>query len=103
MRIKAFPAKNVLKTIYSLAYDRHIKWLREQRKQLGMTQSELAAALDKPQSYVAKVERPERRLDVLEYVQWTRALGLAPAVAFEAFTKIVDSTGPSRRAVRKQT
>lgn len=50
--------------------------LRETRLQAGMTQAALAAALGVPQSFVSKYESGERRLDVLELRQVTRATGI---------------------------
>jgi len=44
------------------------------RKSKGITQQELADRLDRPQSYIAKVETGERRLDVIEFVEWAQAL-----------------------------
>jgi predicted transcriptional regulator len=38
------------------------------RKEVGLTQTELADTLDKPQSYVSKYESGERKLDYLEVV-----------------------------------
>lgn len=40
-----------------------------------MTQVQLAAILGVPQSFVAKVEGMERRLDVVEFARWLSALG----------------------------
>lgn len=42
-----------------------------------MTQQQLADALGKPQSFVAKVEGYERRLDVIEFLKFGTALGLS--------------------------
>lgn len=39
-----------------------------------MTQVELARRLEKPQSYVSKVEILERRLDVIELMDWLKLL-----------------------------
>lgn len=44
------------------------------RKDAGLNQRELAALLEKPQSYVAKVGLHERRLDIVQFVEWLRAL-----------------------------
>lgn len=44
------------------------------RHEANMTQSDLAARLRRPQSYVAKVEGGERRLDILEFVDWLAAM-----------------------------
>ncbi len=49
--------------------------LAQLRKQSGMTQTQLAKRLGKPQSFVAKYEGGERRLDVIEFVDVVRALG----------------------------
>jgi transcriptional regulator with XRE-family HTH domain len=50
--------------------------LIESRKSTGLTQAELSAKLAKPQSYVSKYERGERRIDVIEFLQIARALEL---------------------------
>jgi transcriptional regulator with XRE-family HTH domain len=54
------------------------KLLVEARTTAGLTQAELAARLDRPQSFVSKYERGERRLDVLEFGEVTRAIGIDP-------------------------
>jgi transcriptional regulator with XRE-family HTH domain len=48
------------------------------RKAAGLTQHALARLLKKPQSFVAKYEGGERRLDVLEFIAIARALGADP-------------------------
>ena len=48
------------------------------RKAAGVTHSELAKELGRPQSFVANYESRERRLDVAEYVGIARALGADP-------------------------
>jgi transcriptional regulator with XRE-family HTH domain len=57
--------------------------LTESRKIVGLTQQELADKLNRPQSFVAKVETGERRLDVVEYVEWFLALELEPGLGLE--------------------
>ncbi|MGO9096774.1 MAG: helix-turn-helix domain-containing protein [Bryobacteraceae bacterium] len=52
--------------------------LIEARKRAGLTQYELAARLKRPQSFVSKFERGERRLDVLEFREVAEALGIDP-------------------------
>ncbi|QSR17262.1 helix-turn-helix domain-containing protein [Novosphingobium sp. KA1] len=51
--------------------------LVEARKAKGLTQAELAAALNKPQSFVAKYENGERRIDVVEFVDIAAVLGIS--------------------------
>jgi len=46
------------------------------RKQSGMTQQDLAARLGRSQSFVAKIELGERRVEVVELVEIARILGV---------------------------
>jgi len=39
-----------------------------------VTQVELASRLKKPQSYVAKIENLDRRIDILELMDWLECL-----------------------------
>ncbi|OPH81282.1 helix-turn-helix domain-containing protein [Nitrobacter vulgaris] len=48
------------------------------RKHAGLTQHELARRLKRPQSFVAKYEGGERRIDVIEFVTIVRAIGADP-------------------------
>jgi len=59
--------------------------LVELRKQSGMTQSQLAKRLGKPQSFIAKYEGGERRLDVIEFVDVVKALGGSAGKLIEYF------------------
>lgn len=52
-----------------------VEILKGLRRDAGMTQTELAKRLGKPQSYVSKVERRERLLDPVELRWWCRELG----------------------------
>jgi transcriptional regulator with XRE-family HTH domain len=48
------------------------------RKSAGLTQQEVAKRLKRPQSFVAKYEGGERRIDVVEFLTISRALGADP-------------------------
>jgi transcriptional regulator with XRE-family HTH domain len=48
------------------------------RKTAGLTQAELSQRLNRPQSFVSKYERGERRLDVVEFGNVAKALNLDP-------------------------
>ncbi|BCL38021.1 transcriptional regulator [Nostoc sp. MS1] len=48
------------------------------RKEAQLTQESLAKSLQKPQSFVAKYENGERRLDVVEFLMVTRIIGVDP-------------------------
>jgi len=54
------------KSIYSKDYRNVIQKLKKARLDAGLKQSEVAQKLKKPQSYVSKIERGERRIDIAE-------------------------------------
>jgi transcriptional regulator with XRE-family HTH domain len=53
--------------------------LRTIRKEAGLSQSELAMRLNKPQSFVSKYESGERRLDMVETLQICQAVHISLA------------------------
>jgi transcriptional regulator with XRE-family HTH domain len=48
----------------------------EARVSASLTQAELAERLSRPQSFVSKYERGERRLDVIEFLEVSKAIGI---------------------------
>lgn len=66
-------------SIYSNDYQLVIKALWDARIACGITQQEVASAFGRPQSFIAKVESGERRLDVVEFVRLCRLLNIEPA------------------------
>lgn len=54
------------KSIYLNEYRKVVKRLQEARTEARLTQVDVAIKLKKPQSYVSKIERNERRIDVAE-------------------------------------
>jgi transcriptional regulator with XRE-family HTH domain len=67
------------KTIRSRPYKVLLEQLIGARKRAGLTQQEVAERLGKSQSFVAKCENGERRIDVVEFIQITDVLGSNPA------------------------
>lgn len=59
-----------------------VDFLSSERKRRGVTQEALAALLNKPQSFVSKYERGDRRLDVAEFVRVAHALEIPLKDAF---------------------
>ena len=72
----------MIKSIYDDDYRGIIAALREARRAADLTQVQVADRLGKPQSYVAKVEGYERRLDLVEYIAFCRAVGVDPKSLF---------------------
>ncbi len=78
------------------------QWLQalliEARKAKGWTQADVAAGLGKPQSFVAKYETGERRLDVIEFVSIASVLGESSA----SILARIESVGePPKRSLRR--
>ena len=67
-----------MKSTYSETYQLLIDRLIRARKNCGMTQTDLALRVGKPQSYVSKIEICERRLDVVEFLELAQAIGEDP-------------------------
>lgn len=50
------------------------------REEAGLTQRQLAAKLNRSNSFVWKIEAGERKLNVLEFIEIARVLGIKPSV-----------------------
>lgn len=73
----------VEKSIYSAEYQRFCAVLRELRQEAELTQVQVAAELEVPQSFVSKYESGERRLDVIELGHVAQALRVTVWVVLE--------------------
>lgn len=73
------------KSLKSAEYARLIALLVAAREKSGIRQQPLAAKLGKPQSFIAKYEGGERRIDLIEFVAISRALGADPLKLFREF------------------
>jgi transcriptional regulator with XRE-family HTH domain len=79
------------KSLHTELYQRFRAQLAAERKQAGMTQDVVARKLSKPQSYVAKYERGERRLDIVELMEISAAIGFDPVRFVERLVAIGDA------------
>lgn len=66
------------RSLFSLRHERLRRLLADARRTAGLTQTDLALKLRRPQSYVSKYERGERRLDVVEFLEVVSALKTDP-------------------------
>lgn len=67
--------------------------LKQIRLDAQLTQAELAAKLQKPQSYVSKYESGERRLDLIELRDICATLGLTLVAFCELFEELMAEQG----------
>lgn len=67
------------KSVFTEKYTRFRRLLIEIRQSSKLTQVQVAQRLHKPQSFVSKYERGERRLDVVEFLEVAKALEVNPS------------------------
>ena len=66
------------KSVFTEDYEGFRLLLIKARNSAGLTQIDLARKLARPQSFVSKYERGERRLDVIEFLEVASAIGIDP-------------------------
>jgi transcriptional regulator with XRE-family HTH domain len=86
------------KSLTSPEYARLIELLVALRHAEEVSQQVLAKKLGRHQSFIAKYEGGERRIDVVEFVAIARALGADPLKLFRDFL-----AGKSVKAAKKRT
>lgn len=74
-------------SLHSPEYEIFRRLIVKARRDAGLTQVEVAAKLKKPQSFVSKFERGERRLDVPEFVEIAEAMGIDAAMLITIYTQ----------------
>lgn len=77
------------KSVFTDAYASAIEILVRARRNAGVSQVELARRLGKPQQFVSRVERSERRVDVVEFCAMARALGVDPRTLFDELVGVL--------------
>jgi transcriptional regulator with XRE-family HTH domain len=73
------------KSVFTRRYERFLEALRQARTDSGLTQTEVARRLGRPQSFVSKCESGERRVDVVELLEFCRAYGVSPLAFIARF------------------
>ena len=63
-----------MSSIHEPRYLQVVASLRRHRRRKSISQTALASILGKDQTYISKVETCERRLDIIELVDWCIAL-----------------------------
>jgi transcriptional regulator with XRE-family HTH domain len=68
----------VTRSVFLHSFDVLTQCLVDVQIAVGVTQIELAARLERPQSFISKIESGDRRLDVIEFLKITTALKVDP-------------------------
>lgn len=79
-------------SLYSSEYDTLRQWLKDARKNSGLSIREVAVKLDIHHSIVGKVEKGDRKLELFEFINYCNAIGASAeegfSVALEANKKV---------------
>jgi len=60
------------------------------REEAGLTQRDIGKLLNKPQSYVYNCETSNRRVDITEFIAWSKACRVNPKTAFSQLLKLLE-------------
>jgi len=72
------------KTLGSRRHKDLVRFLIEKREESGMTQTEFAEKIQEYQSFVARLESGQRRVDVIELELFGKILGFDPKDFFDS-------------------
>ena len=68
--------------------------IKEARLRANLTQEEVASAWGTSQSIVSKIERGERRLDLIQFISYCHILGVSPE---QEFRRVLSALQGSRK------
>jgi transcriptional regulator with XRE-family HTH domain len=76
------------RTLYTPRHRALREIIKAKRKEAKLTQAELAKRVGLYQSFVADFERGERRLDVVQFLDFAEALELEPGAVIRKISKV---------------
>ena len=79
-----------IKSQHNLKYRPLPEFLRELRERAGLTQRQLRKILNKPQSYIYNCESANRRVDITEFIEWSKGCKVSPKEAFRQYLSSVE-------------
>lgn len=88
-------------TIHSDRHDALVELIVAQRKLAKLSQAAVAKRLGRYQSFIADIERGQRRLDVIEFLDLATAIGLDVPSTLATVSQVSESSRKRLRASRK--
>jgi transcriptional regulator with XRE-family HTH domain len=76
------------RTLRSRRHEALVAFLIDRREKAKLTQAELAKKLGRYQSFVARVESGQRRIDIIELLDLAEAIGFDPREALKRLITI---------------
>lgn len=77
------------KSIYTREYSLFLEQLKRAREEKELTQAEVAQRLGQTQSFISKVERGERRIDIVELRAFCESIGIPFITFVERFNRLI--------------
>lgn len=94
------------RSIHDSLYRALVEGLRAARQRSGLRQEDVADAIGMTQSMYSKVERSERRVDLLEFVLIARAISVDPARLLKGMLADAEdaqvASGPKTKVKRRK-
>ncbi|MEI9402030.1 helix-turn-helix transcriptional regulator [Mesorhizobium argentiipisi] len=84
------------KTLRSPRHLRLVQLIVEKRRKAGLSQADLAKALDRYQSVVAAIESGGRRIDVVEFIDLAETIGFDPHEVLREVVSVQNATSKRR-------
>jgi len=80
-------SRGLVKSLHQPEHQALCNLLADARREAGLSQQTVAKRLRRPQSFVAKYEGGERRLDVIEFLAISRAIETNPVVLLRSLIR----------------
>lgn len=77
-------------SMFTDAYRVLLECLVEARRDSGVSQTELGRRMGKGQKFVSVIETGVRRIDLVEFIEWSKALGHNPNALFAIITSRIE-------------
>lgn len=74
------------RTLGDARHEALVAFIVRRRQEVGLTQSELAARMKVYQSFIARLESGQRRVDVIEFIQLGEVLDFDPSAVVRTLT-----------------
>jgi hypothetical protein len=65
-------------------------FLKDMREKANLTQRELGKLISQPHSYIYNCEVANRRVDITEFILWSKACGVDPMKTFSRLLKLIE-------------
>lgn len=89
------------KTIFTGANQVVVGVLRKAREARGLKQEDVARLIGRDQSHISLIERSQRRLDLVEFVDFAEALGEDPVELFRQIYSDLSEARPRERPTER--